>query len=230
MDIPSLILLQDTTSVETKQISESILDIVIQSGPIGVIIMGITVILSIISLYIFIERYLTIKRASKIDESFMQNIRTNVQAGNINAALTLCGNTDTPMARMVEKGLKRIGKPLKDINAAIENVGNLEVYKLEKNLSLIASVAGLGPMLGFLGTVTGMIIAFYNMASMESVTPHVLAGGIYQALLTTVVGLIVGIMALAEYNYLNSRLDKVIFEMERIATDFMDMLQEPAGS
>ena len=130
---------------------------------------------------------------------------------------------------MVEKGLLRIGKPLKEIDAAIENVGNLEVFKLEKNLSILASIAGAAPMIGFFGTVTGMIMAFYEMATQQNVTPDVLAGGIYQALITTAFGLAIGIVAFVGYNLLVSNVEKVIFNMERVTIEFMDMLQEPSA-
>jgi biopolymer transport protein ExbB len=191
-------------------------------------IVTILLVLSVLAMYIFIERYLTITKASQIDQSFMNNIRTSVQAGNIEGAKGLCQNTDSPVARMVEKGLLRIGKPLRDIDAAIENVGNLEIYKLEKNLSTLASVAGAAPMIGFFGTVTGMILAFYKMATEQNVTPDVLAGGIYQALITTAFGLAIGIMAFVGYNLLVSRVDKVVFNMEQTTVEFMDLLQEPA--
>ena len=135
---------------------------------------------------------------------------------------------NSPYARMVEKGILRIGKPLRDIDAAIENVGNLEVFKLEKNLSTLASIAGAAPMIGFFGTVTGMIMAFYKMATEANVTPDVLAGGIYQALVTTAFGLLIGILAFVGYNVLVASVDEVIFKMERTATDFMDLLQEPS--
>lgn len=207
--------------------SQSIMDIILNSGPMGIAIVGILMILMVIAAYIFIERWLTIKQAGRIDESFMNNIRANVQSGNIPGARALCQNTDSPVARMVEKGLQRIGKPLKDIDAAIENVGNLEIFKLEKNLSTLASIAGAAPMIGFFGTVTGMILAFYEMATQENVTPSVLAGGIYQALLTTAFGLFIGIIAFVGYNVLVANVEKVIYKMERTTTDFMDLLQEP---
>ena len=157
------------------------------------------------------------------------NIRINVQQGNIQSARALCQTTDSPVARMVEKGLQRIGKPLRDIDAAVENVGNLEVFKLEKNLSTLASISGAAPMIGFLGTVTGMIQAFYNMSTQQNITPALLAGGIYQALLTTAVGLAVGIFALIGYNILVASVEKVVFKMERSTTEFMDFLQEPTA-
>ena len=207
--------------------AQSLLGIITEGGPLGIIIVGILLVLSFIALYIFFERYATINRAGKIDETFMNNIRMNVAAGNIAAARALCQTTDSPVARMVEKGLKRIGKPLRDIDAAIENVGNLEVFKLEKNLSRLASIAGAAPMIGFFGTVTGMIMAFYRMATEQNVTPDVLAGGIYQALVTTAFGLAIGIFAFVGYNILVANVEKVIYEMERTTTEFMDLLQEP---
>lgn len=208
--------------------SQNIFDIIALGGPIGISIMVILLILSFAALYIFIERWLTIQRAGKIDENFINNIRASVSSGNIEGAKALCRSTDTPAARMIEKGLMRIGKPLKDIDAAIENVGNLEVFKLEKNLSSLASISGAAPMIGFLGTVTGMIQAFYNMASQQNVTPAVLAGGIYQALITTAFGLVIGIFAFVGYNLLTAKVEKVIFLMEKTTIDFMDILQEPS--
>ncbi len=215
----------DPTTPAVK--SQSLMDIIIQSGPIGIAIVATLLVLLVIASYIFIERYLTIKQAGRIDEGFMNNIRVNVQAGNIPGAKALCQKTDSPIARMVEKGILRIGKPLKDIDASIENVGNLEVFKLEKNLSTLASIAGAAPMIGFFGTVTGMIIAFYEMATQENVTPSVLAGGIYQALLTTALGLFIGIIAFVGYNILVANVEKVVYKMERTTVDFMDLLQEP---
>lgn len=209
--------------------TQSFFDIIVQSGTIGIIIVLLQLVLSAIGIYIFVERYLTIRRAAQVDDHFMNNIRMNVQSGNIQGAKALCQTTDSPVARMVEKGLQRIGKPLRDIDAAIENVGNLEVFKLEKNLSTLASIAGATPMLGFLGTVTGMILSFYQMATAENVTPSLLAGGIYQALLTTAFGLVVGIFAYIGYNVLVANVEKVVFKMERSTTEFMDLLQEPSN-
>lgn len=220
----------DTTAAAGDGIaSQSFFDIIIQSGTIGIIIVLIQIILSALGLYIFVERYLTIRKAAQVDDHFMNNIRVNVQTGNIQGAKALCQTTDSPVARMVEKGLQRIGKPLRDIDAAIENVGNLEVFKLEKGLSTLASIAGSAPMLGFLGTVTGMILSFYSMATAENVTPALLAGGIYQALLTTAFGLVVGIGAYIGYNILVSNVENVVFKMERTTTEFMDLLQEPGA-
>ena len=196
---------------------------------LGLAIIAILFVLSIMALYIFLERWATIKKAGKVDETFLNNVKTSVLAGNLAGAKAICQNTNSPYARMIEKGIARIGKPLRDINASIENVGNLEVFKLEKNLSSLASIAGAAPMIGFFGTVTGMILAFYKMSSEDNVTPTVLAGGIYQALFTTAGGLFVGILAFIGYNILVANVDKVVFKMESTATDFMDMLQEPTN-
>lgn len=207
---------------------ENFLSLILKGGPLGVAIVVILLVLSVLALYIFFERWFTIKRAGDIDENFINNIRASVVAGNIEGAKALCKTKDTPVARMVEKGLQRIGKPLKDIDAAIENVGNLELFKLENNLSSLASIAGAAPMIGFFGTVTGMILAFRKMATEQNVTPDVLAGGIYQALITTAFGLFIGILAFVGYNLLVAKVEKVVFKMERTTLEFMDLLQEPA--
>lgn len=216
------------TPGDDGEVKQNLIDLITQGGPIGIAIVGILLVLSIIALAIFGERWLTIKRAGKIDENFINNIRAAVAAGNVEGAKALCRTTDSPVARMVEKGLQRIGKPLRDIDAAIENVGNLEIFKLEKNLSTLASIAGAAPMIGFFGTVTGMILAFYKMASEQNVTPDVLAGGIYQALITTAFGLLIGIVAFVGYNLLVANVEKVVFKMERTTVEFMDLLQEPS--
>ncbi len=222
------LLLFQTDGAEEGLESQSFFDIIISGGPLGIGIVLILVILSIVGLYIFVERYLTIKKAGRIDEGFINSIRSNVLSGNIESAKALCATTDSPVARMVEKGIQRIGKPLRDIDAAIENVGNLELFKLEKNLSTLASIAGAAPMVGFFGTVTGMIMAFYEMATAQNVTPDVLAGGIYQALITTALGLFVGILAFLGYNILVANVEQVVFKMERTTMEFMDLLQEPS--
>lgn len=221
-----LLLFQTDAAAETE--TQSLMDLITSGGILGTGVMVILFILSIIGLYIFIERYLTIKRATKIDDSFINNIRAYVAAGNIPSAKALCQTTDAPVARMVEKGLMRIGKPLRDIDAAIENVGNLEIFRLEKNLSTLASIAGAAPMVGFFGTVTGMILAFYKMATEQNVTPDVLAGGIYTALITTAFGLFIGIFAFVGYNVLVANVEKAVYNMERTTVDFMDLLQEPS--
>ncbi len=224
----SIFLFQDAAADEAMT-TESLISVIMNSGVLGLVIVTILLILCILAVYIFFERYLNISRAQKVDQNFMNNIRMNVQQGNLHAARGLCQQTDTPVARMIEKGLMRIGKPLKDIDEAISNVGNLEVFKLEKNLANLASIAGAAPMIGFFGTVTGMISAFYEMSTQENITPDVLAGGIYQALLTTAFGLFVGILSFVGYNLLVSKVNKVMFKMEATAMEFVDLLQEPAN-
>ncbi len=226
MSAYTLFLFQNDATEEMQR--QSLVDLIFQSGPLGMIIVAILVLLSIMAVAIFAERYFTIKRAGKIDQNFMNNIRASVASGNIDGAKALCKTKSSPISRMVEKGLMRIGKPLKDIDAAIENVGNLEIFKLEKNLSTLASIAGAAPMIGFFGTVTGMILAFYKMATEQNVTPDVLAGGIYQALITTAAGLLVGIFAFIAYNLLVANVEKVVFNMEKTTVEFMDLLQDPA--
>jgi biopolymer transport protein ExbB len=186
------------------------------------------VLLSFVAAYIFGERFWVIKKASKIDPSFMEQIKNQIYQGKVDAALMLCKSNDTPIARMIEKGISRIGRPLNDVNAAIENVGNLEISKLEKGLPTLASVAGGAPMLGFLGTVTGMVRAFYDMATAgNNIDVQLLSSGIYEAMVTTVAGLIVGIAAYFSYNILVSKVDKVVFKMEATTSEFMDLLHEP---
>ncbi len=217
----------DIGAEEPTTESENLFTIIANSGALGMIIVGILLVLAVIATYIFFERYYTIKQAARVDENFINNIRANVSSGNIAGAKALCQSTDSPVARMVEKGLQRIGKPLRDIDAAIENVGNLEIFRLEKNLSTLASIAGAAPMIGFFGTVTGMIAAFQTMATEKNVAPDQLAEGIYQALITTAGGLFIGILAFVGYNILVSNVEKVVYKMERTTVDFMDLLQEP---
>lgn len=186
-------------------------------------------ILAIISLYVFIERAVVIRKASKEDASFMQRIRGYIHDGEIETAQNLCDRTDTPYARLISKGISRIGRPMNDVLVAIENTGNLEVAALGKGLPWLATTAAGAPMLGFLGTVIGMVQAFYNLASVgSSANIDVLAGGIYEALVTTVAGLIVGVIALFAYNYLVARINGVMTRMEGNTMEFMDLLNEPA--
>lgn len=188
------------------------------------------VLLSLVAIYIFIERYIIISRASREEHNFMNNIRDFIHDGRIDSALILARNNPTPIARMIEKGLQRLGKPLGDINAAIENVGKLEVAKLEKNIAGLATVAGAAPMLGFLGTVMGMVRAFYDMSMAgNNIDIAMLSAGIYQAMVTTVAGLVVGIVAYVCYNILVSRVEKVVYMLEARATEFIDLLHEPAA-
>lgn len=195
----------------------------------GGIIMIPLLILSILAIYIFIERAVAIRRAAREDRTFMDRIKDYIHEGDVDAALNLCKKTDTPYARLIEKGITRLGRPMNDVLVAIENVGNLEVAKLEKGFPWLATAAAGAPMLGFLGTVTGMVRAFYNMASAgTSADITTLSGGIYEALVTTVAGLVVGIIALFAYNYLVARVDGVVNQLEAKTMEFMDLLNEPA--
>lgn len=185
-------------------------------------------ILSVVAVYIFVERYFAINRASKTDINFMNRIKDYIHDDKIDSALALCQSTNSPVARMIEKGLQRIGRPLNDINAAIENVGNLEISQLEKNLPALATVAGAAPMIGFLGTVMGMIRAFYDMSNAgNNIDVSLLSNGIYTAMVTTVAGLMVGIIGYLAYNILVARVEKVVFQLEANTSEFMDLLNEP---
>ena len=207
------------------EITLPIIQLVIKGGWI----MAILGILSIIAVYIFIERYLVISRAAREDKNFMNNIRSFILAGKLDSAKALCQTNRSPIGRMIEKGLLRLGKPLNDINAAIENVGKLEISKLEKNVAGLATIAGAAPMLGFLGTVIGMIRAFYDMSTAgNNINIKLLSTGIYQAMITTVGGLIVGITAYIFYNLLVARIQKVVYILEIRTSEFMDLLHEPA--
>jgi biopolymer transport protein ExbB len=194
----------------------------------GGILMIPILISSLFAIYIFVERVRTINKANESPDAFMGKIKELVLKGDINSAKMVCAQHDTPVARMIEKGVSRIGSPLKNIEASIENVGKIELFKLEKNLSVLATVAGVAPMMGFLGTVIGMVQAFISIAQEEgSVSPKLLADGIYTAMITTVAGLIVGIIAYLGYNFLVTRVSKVVHKMEYSAIEFIDLLQEP---
>lgn len=206
----------------------SVIDLIFNGGTASIVIISVLFAMLAVALYIYFERLLAIKAASQIDKNFMNQIRDHVMNGKLEAAKILCAQTDSPVARLTEKGVSRIGKPLDDINAAIENAGTLEVYKLEKNVNVLATVAGAAPMIGFLGTVIGMILAFHQMASSGGQAEMGdLASGIYTAMTTTVGGLIVGIIAYIGYNHLVNRTDKVVHKMEANAVEFLDLLNEP---
>lgn len=214
-----------TTAATPEKLS--VLKLAMQGGWIMIVL----ALMLVLALYISIERYLTLRNAIKfdIDNSFMDSIRKYIHEGNIDEARNLAKRTDSPLARMIDKGLSRLGRPLPDIQAAIENVGRLEVANLEKKVPLVATVASLGPMLGFLGTVTGMVQAFFDMANAgNNIDISVLASGIYEAMVTTIGGLIVGIIAYFLYNLLVTQINKVVNELEVRAAEFMDLLHEPA--
>jgi len=216
-----------TEPVATEQ-TMTIIDLMFSGGIGGQIIMGSMLVLSVLMVYIFVDRWSAIKRASKLDDKFMRDIKDFIAAGNMQSALNTCERSDTPVARMIAKGIKRIGKPLSDISASIENQGKLEIQQLERNMPYLATIAGGAPMIGFLGTVIGMILSFREMANAGAgVQVDMLAEGIYVALTTTVAGLIVGIIAYFAYNYLVMRVESVIYKMEVSATEFLDLLHEP---
>lgn len=194
----------------------------------GGLLMIPIVLSSFIAIYIFVERVLTINKANKSPDAFISKIKELVLRGDINGAKLLCTQFDSPIARMIEKGVTRIGSPLKTIEASIENLAKIELFKLEKNLPILATISGAAPMMGFLGTVIGMVQAFISIAQEEgSVSPKLLSSGIYTAMVTTVAGLIVGIIAYLGYNYLVTRVSKVVHKMEYASVEFIDLLQEP---
>jgi biopolymer transport protein ExbB len=233
----SLFLQADSLALASETLAEqvpiektlSIWELVTSGGIGGQLIMITLGLLFFFALYLYFERLMAINAASKIDVNFMNNIKMNISSGKIDAAKMLCAQTNSPVARLTEKGISRIGKPLEDINTAIENAGKLEIYKLEKNTSMLATISGAGPMIGFLGTVIGMILAFHKMASAGGqIEVGALAEGIYTAMTTTVAGLVVGIIAFMGYNHLVVKTDKVVHQMEANATDFLDLLNEPS--
>lgn len=223
-----LVLLQTTVAPElTPTAGEMNLWTMAKYG--GPIMIVLALILAL-AVYMFIERLITLKQASKEDSSFMNRIKDYIYDGKIDAARKLCRDTDNPTARMVDKGISRLGRPMNDVLVAIENVGNLEIANLEKGLVIMASIAGGAPMLGFLGTVTGMVTTFYNMSLNNTGTIQLqdLSQGMYQAMVTTIAGLIVGIIAYFGYNYLVSRVDSVVRKLEARTMEFLDLLNEPA--
>ncbi len=215
-------------SAETVEVTNSsIFDMLSKIGFVGLLIMGIIFVLSVITVYISVERYTAIKKASNIDENFMNRIKDFVASGNIAGAKDWCEKEDSPIAHMIGKGVIRIGKSLKDIQTSIENQGNLEVGRLEKGLNVLATISGAAPMLGFLGTVTGMIQTFKDLAEGRTAAGD-LAGGLYEAMFTTAVGLAAGILSYVAYNLLASMLQKVVLKMEAASIEFIDLLQEPS--
>ena len=219
--------LPELTTMETLPTEESInvLSLALKGGWIMIVLL----LLSLMAIYIFVQRLQVIRRAGKIDESFMNRIKDYIHEGKVDSALKLCRNTNTPSARMIEKGITRLGRPMNDVQVAIENVGNIEIAKLEQGFPLIATTAAGAPMIGFLGTVTGMVRAFFDMSKAgTNVDVALLSNGIYEALVTTVGGLVVGIITLFAYNYLVSQVDNVVSKMQASTMEFMDLLNEPA--
>jgi len=213
---------------ESVEKTLSIIELITTGGTAGMIIIGILAVLFVVAVYIYFERLFAIKEASKIDRNFMNQIRDYVSDGKIDSAKNLCMQNNSPVSRLIDKGISRIGKPLDDINTAIENAGRLEIYGLEKNISVLATISGAAPMIGFLGTVIGMILSIFEIAnSGGSIDIKTLADGLYTAMTTTVGGLIVGIVGYIAYNHLVVKTDKVVYQMEAKSLEFLDLLNEP---
>lgn len=217
--------LNKAATVMTPPVEQSISlwEMAEKGGPILIPI----AILSIAAFYIFFERYFTIRKLSKVDRNFMNQIRDYVHSGNIEAAKALCRNTNTPVSRMIEKGIMRLGKPVKEIEGAIENVGKLEIFKMEKNMNILNSISGIAPMFGFLGTIFGVIKIFYQIAQQNSLEINTISGGLYVKMISSASGLLVGMIAYAAYHYLTFMIDRVINKMEVNAVEFIDLLEEP---
>lgn len=218
-------LLTDEESVEKTL---SIIELIKSGGTAGQIIILLLFVLLIVACYIYFERLFAIKSASKVDPNFMNQIKDHVSNGKIDSAKMLCAQVNSPVSRLINKGISRIGRPLEDINTAIENAGRLEVYGLEKNVSVLATISGAAPMIGFLGTVIGMILSIFEIAnSGGSIDIKTLADGLYTAMTTTVAGLVVGIVGYIAYNHLVVRTNKVVHQMEANSVEFLDLLNEP---
>lgn len=218
-------LLTDEESVEKTL---SIIELISSGGAAGQVIIAVLFLLLVGAIYIYFERIFAIKAASKVDSNFMNQIKDHVSNGKIDSAQMLCAQVNSPVSRLIGKGISRIGKPLADINTAIENAGRLEIYGLEKNVSILATISGAAPMIGFLGTVVGMILAIFELANAGgTIQMDVLASGLYTAMTTTVAGLIVGIVGYIAYNHLVVKTDKVVYQMEANSLEFLDHLNEP---
>ena len=211
-------------AVKTEE-SISLLDMVVKGGPIMIPL----ALLSVAAVYIYFERFFTIRKSSNIDKNFINQIKDFVHSGNVDAAKSLCKNTNHPVARMIEKGLMRLGKPIRDIESAIENVGKLEIYKMEKNLSFLGTIAGIAPMFGFLGTIFGVIKIFYQISLENSLEIDTISGGLYVKMITSAAGLLVGVAAYVGYHYLIALVDRAVNKMEINAVEFIDLLEEPAS-
>ena len=220
-------LTQTPVAPAQQEMSYSLISMAAKGGWLMIVLL----ILSILAIYIFGKKWWMIHKAGNIDKNFMKDIRDYIHEGKIKSAIALCEQFDSPIARMVQRGIERLGRPLTDIQTAVENVGNAEVARLEKGLPILATIAGGAPMIGFLGTVIGMVQAFFNMSQAgNNIDITLLSSGIYTAMITTVGGLIVGIVAYFGYNYLTSNISDLIFKMESATIDFMDLLHEPADN
>ncbi|MDB2493864.1 MotA/TolQ/ExbB proton channel family protein [Flavobacteriaceae bacterium] len=213
---------------ESVEKTLSIVELIKSGGLAGQLIIALLTVLLVVALYIYFERLFTIKAASKVDPNFMNQIKDHVVNGKIEAAKAVCIQVNSPVSRLIDKGISRIGRPLADINSAIENAGKLEVYSLEKNVSILATISGAAPMIGFLGTVIGMILSIFEIAnSGGQIDIKLLADGLYTAMTTTVAGLVVGIIAYIAFNHLVGRTNKVVYQMEANSVEFLDLLNKP---
>ncbi len=221
----------EETGEAIQQVDISILELILEgsSGIGGGAVMILLALMSVAAIYLFFERTMAIAKAEKVSPDFMNKIRDYIGQGSFDSARNLCQSSNTPMARMLDKGISRIGKDLKDISVSIENIGKLEIYNLEKNLSSLATIASAAPMLGFLGTVLGMVQVFLDMEQVGTVSVEHISSGTKQAMITTIVGLVVGIIAYVAYNNLVSKVSKVIHKMEATTIEFIDILEEPAA-
>ena len=215
-----------TTAAAAPEQHMSLLELIKNGGwimvPLGI--------LSVLAIYFIIERYLTIRQAAKVDPNFMNNIRMMLLDGKMDAALNLCRGNNSPIARLLEKGIKRLGRPIKEIESAVENTGRLEIYKLEKNMAYLGIIAAIAPMLGFVGTIAGVIKIFYNISLADNISIGLIAGGLYEKMITSASGLVVGIIAHIGFHYLNAMIDRVSYRVEVTAVDFIDLIQEPTNS
>src|SRR5690554_3897255 len=213
---------------ESVEKTLSIIELIGSGGTAGMVIIAILFVLMVFAIYIYFERLFAIKAASKIDSNFMNQIKDHVTNGKTDSAQILCAQVNTPVSRLINKGISRIGRPLEDISTALESAGRLEVYELERNVSVLATISGVGPMIGFLGTVIGMILSIFEIANAGGqIDIKLLADGLYTAMTTTVGGLIVGIIAYITYNHLVVKTDKVVYQMEANSLEFLDHLNEP---
>jgi biopolymer transport protein ExbB len=207
----------------TKQDTLSLLDLILKGGyimiPIGV--------LSIISIYVLIEKFIVIKKAGKVNQDFMNNVKEQIKKGNLEGASSVCKSNPSAVAAVIEKGIARIGKPIKEIESAMEGVGKLEVAKMEKNISILGIVAGIAPMFGFIGTISGVIKIFYNISLADNISIGLISGGLYEKMITSAAGLVVGVFSFVSYHYLNLMIDRTIYKIEASSIEFIDVLQDP---
>lgn len=220
-------ILRDTAAAAAQTVQKTqelrFIDLLFKGGWVMVPL----VFLAFLGLVIFAERYLTIRRASRDESNLMQQVKQSILTGKLDSAVAICRNSNTPLGRMLQKGLLRIGRPIKDIEGAIENIGKLEVSKLEKNISILGIIAGIAPMLGFVGTIAGVIQIFYNISLTDNISMGIIAGGLYVKMITSATGLIIGIIAYVGYHILNIMVDRIILKMETDAVEFIDLLEEP---